>query len=144
MPRTPIPVAIRQLVAHRAHECCEYCRLHQDDADSTHQIDHLMAIKHGGLTASENLALACPLCNRYKGSDLAAIDPVGGMAVPIFNPRTQIWSEHFTFAGAAIIGLTPTGRATVELLRINDAARLIDRQSLMTAGRYPPSHARSS
>jgi len=144
MPRTPIPAAIRQLVIQRAHECCEYCRLHQDDADSTHQMDHLIAIKHGGLTVGENLALACQLCNRYKGPDLAAIDPVGGMIVPIFNPRTQNWSEYFTLAGATIIGLTPAGRATVELLRLNDAARLTDRQTLMTAGRYPPSHARAS
>ena len=137
MPRTHIPIELRRLVVERAHECCEYCLLHQDDAESPHQVDHLIAIEHSGQTISENLALACQLCNRYKGSDLATIDPAEGKIVPLFNPRTQIWSEHFELAGAQILGLTSTGRATVELLRLNDEARLLDRQALIDAGRYP-------
>lgn len=67
MPRTAIPAELRRLVEARAHGCCEYCLLHEDDAESSHQVDHLSAIKHGGAAVSENLALACQLCNRYKG-----------------------------------------------------------------------------
>ncbi len=89
MPRTHVPAALRRLVVERAHECCEYCLLHQADAESHHQLDHLIAIKHGGQPVGENLALACQLCNRYKGSDLAAFDPASGEIVPLFNPRIQ-------------------------------------------------------
>jgi hypothetical protein len=144
MPRVHILAKLRRLVIKRAQECCEYCLLHQDDADFAHQIDHLIALKHGGQTASENLVLACVECNRYKGSDLTSIDPVGGAIVPLFNPRTQTWREHFALEGALLIGQTPTGRATIALLRINDPARVIQRQRLLEAGRYPPPQLRSA
>jgi hypothetical protein len=121
----------------RAYRCCEYCLVHQDDTEAPHHIDHFIAIKHGGLTISENLALACQLCNRYKGSDLVGIDPETGKTVPLFNPRTLAWSEHFELAGARIVGLTEVGRATIQLLRLNDESRLIDRRALIDAGRYP-------
>jgi hypothetical protein len=104
----------------------------------THQIDHLIPLKHGGQTVSANLALACLECNRYKGSDLTALDPLDGTIHPIFNPHTQVWSEHFGLEGARIIGQTPIGRATVALLRLNDRTRLLQRQILIEAGRYPP------
>lgn len=138
MARTPIPSALRRLVIERAQGRCEYCLLHQDDAEAPHQIDHLIALKHEGQTVSENLALACQLCNRHKGSDLAAIDPSDGQVVQLFNPRMQSWGEHFQLSGASIAGLTPSGRATVKRLRLNDESRLIDRQTLMETGRYPP------
>lgn len=63
-----------------------------------------------------------------------------GMIVPLFNPRTQNWNDHFQLSGEQIVGLTPTGRATVELLRLNEDERLTTRQALMLAGRYPPPH----
>lgn len=137
MSRVYIPAELRHLVCERARWCCEYCLLHQDDADAPHQFDHLIALKHDGRTVSENLALACQLCNRYKGSDLAAIDPLTGAPAWLFNPRQQKWHEHFELVGARIIGLTPAGRATVEVLRLNAPSRLIDRQSLLDVGRYP-------
>lgn len=142
MPRAYVPAAIRRFTVERAHQCCEYCLLHQDDAEAPHQIDHLISIKHGGQTITENLALACQLCNRYKGSDVTAIDPLYGEILPVFNPRTQTWNEHFDLVGARLVGLTATGRATVGLLRLNDAARLIDRQALIDVRRYPPPHIR--
>jgi hypothetical protein len=138
MPRVYIPSAIRLEVIERADGQCEFCLLHQDDAETPHQIDHLIAIKHGGRTIAENLALACQLCNRHKGSDLTAIDPEGSAIVPLFNPRAQKWEDHFGLQGARIVGLTPSGRATVILLRLNGEDRLIDRNALAAAGRYPP------
>ncbi|HZS48557.1 MAG TPA: HNH endonuclease signature motif containing protein [Blastocatellia bacterium] len=139
MPRTHIPAETRRLVVERAQGYCEYCLLHQDDTQFSHQIDHLISRKHGGRTVNENLALACLKCNRNKGSDLTAIDPIEQRIVPLFNPRTQIWREHFLFDGERIIGSTATGRATVELLQINDRLRLMQRRRLMAANRYPPS-----
>lgn len=86
----------------------------------------------------KNLALACLKCNRNKGSDLSALDPLDGSIVRLFNPRTQRWAEHFALDGARVIGLTPTGRATVQLLRINDRVRLAQRHKRAVVGRYPP------
>lgn len=140
MPRPHIPNALRRLVLERAQACCEYCLIPQTVGAGMHHIDHLIALKHGGATRDDNLALACIDCNLFKGSDLTAIDPVERAIVPLFNPRTQRWRDHLQLVGARIIGLTPIGRATVALLRLNDDARLIDRQMLMEVRCYPPPH----
>src|SRR5437870_5717070 len=120
MPSRYIPAGLRRLIIERTQQCCEYCLLDQQDTPATHEIDHVIAGKHGGQTQSENLALACLKCNRLKGSDLTALDPLDGSVVPLFNPRLQVWKENFEIAGVLIRGVTPTGRATVALLRLND------------------------
>jgi len=132
-----VPAPLRRLVHERAEERCEYCRIHQDIFPYTHEIDHLVARKHGGQTIAENLALACIDCNRNKGSDLTSIDPITQRIFPLFNPRVQLWESHFVLEGAQIVGLTPIGRATVFLLKINDSTRISTRAALMTAGDYP-------
>jgi len=137
MARLRLPASLRRLVIERAQGCCEYCLIHQDDTEFTHHIDHCLARKHGGQTVSRNLALACVECNLHKGADVAAIDPVEQVTVVLFNPRVQTWSEHFSLDAAHIMGKTPIGRATVALLRMNDPARLLERQRLLVAGRYP-------
>jgi HNH endonuclease len=137
MPRPHIPAKLRRLVINRAGGQCEYCLIHQDDRPETHPIDHVIALKHGGRTVKENLALACVICNGNKGSDLATIDPLNGEIVPLFNPRTQIWGDHFELSGAQINGRTAIGRATAALLRLNDNERISYRESLIDAGRYP-------
>ena len=136
MPSANIPTALRQLVIERANNICEYCLLHQDDTDFTHHIDHIIPRKHSGKTVIENLALACLKCNKYKGSDIAAIDPIDNEITPLFHPRQQIWSEHFELFGAFIIGKTNIGRATAAGLRLNDPARVNQRQELIALGRY--------
>lgn len=95
-------------------------------------------IIHGGESSSDNLVLACLKCNRRKGANLTAIDPVDRTVVIIFNPRLQVWGEHFTLVGAYIVGTTPTGRATTALLRLNDEQRVERRQVLILGQRYPP------
>jgi hypothetical protein len=137
MPRPHIPAKLRRLVINRAGGRCEYCLVHQDDRPETHPIDHVIALKHGGQTVKENLALACVICNGNKGSDLATIDPLSGEIVPLFNPRIQSWGDHFDLSDAQIIGQTAIGRATAALLRLNDDERISYRQSLTNAGRYP-------
>jgi len=83
MPRSHIPHALRQVVIARAGGRCEYCLLHQDDRPKSHQVDHIVARKHGGQTVRENLVLACAVCNNNKGSDLATLDfPIGGFSPP--------------------------------------------------------------
>jgi len=138
MARPHIPNKLRRLVIARARECCEYCLIHQEDRPETHPIDHVIALRHDGLTEAENLALACAICNNLKGTDLSAIDPLTGMIVPLFNPRTQQWSDHFELVnGVEIIGRTDTGRATAALLRLNSHERLSYRRDLAADGRYP-------
>lgn len=105
-------------------------------------IDHVIAEKHGGETAEHNLCLSCYWCNSYKGSDLSSVDwTAGGQIVPLFNPRQQIWSEHFRLDGAHIQPLTASGRVTVYLLRLNAEERLDERELLLALGDYPCSLA---
>ncbi|MCL4267437.1 MAG: HNH endonuclease [Anaerolineae bacterium] len=132
-----IPAELRQFVQERAAGRCEYCRIHQDTSTYNHEIDHIVARKHGGQSIAENLALACLPCNRRKGSDLTTIDPVTGIVVPLFNPRVQRWEDHFVLSGAVINGLTPIGRGTVFLLALNMADRLARRTTLVLEGLYP-------
>jgi hypothetical protein len=129
--------AIRRQVVERARDCCEYCLVHQDLVASTHQVDHVIAEKHGGETSLDNLALSCTLCNRRKGSDLTSLDPENRVIVSLFNPRTQRWSSHFEMDGVRIVGTTPEGRTTVEFLRLNAFERLMERAEWISAGYYP-------
>lgn len=133
---TYVSVAVRQQVIQRAQNRCEYCLYPQDAALFSFEMEHVISTKHGGQTNAENLALACPSCNRAKGSDLGSIDPETGQLTAFFNPRVQTWQEHFRLDRASIIALTPEGRVTVIILQMNDADRLQEREKLIAAGRY--------
>jgi hypothetical protein len=137
MSRVAIPSALRRLVVERANGRCEYCLLHQDDTPVTHPIDHIVAPKHGGATEASNLALACIECNLNKGSDLFSVDPLSGVFIRLFHPRNQRWDVHFALQGEYIVGLTPHGRATVRLLKMNAPERLRQREILIAVNRYP-------
>jgi hypothetical protein len=102
-----------------------------------HEPDHVIAEKHGGPTTLENLAWSCFVCNRFKGSDLASIDPISRRVVTLFHPRTQRWHRHFRLNSARIEGRTASGRATAVLLHLNDEERIAHRLALMEIGRYP-------
>ena len=128
---------LRRTVFERAAGCCEYCRIHQSLVASAHQVDHVIAEKHGGPPTLENLALSCMTCNLRKASDVASFDPDTGDLVPLFNPRTQTWPEHFTLDGPRFVGLTPIGRTTVEFLQLNSFERVIERAELIEAGVFP-------
>ncbi|WP_013325762.1 HNH endonuclease [Gloeothece verrucosa] len=131
-----IPAELRSFVIERAQGQCEYCLIHQDFSIYSHEVDHIIAIKHGGQTTAENLCLSCLSCNRHKGSDLATINLNTGEIIPLFHPRRQKWTEHFTLNNAYIDGLTPIGIATARLLKFNAPNRLIERQILIGQGRY--------
>ncbi len=127
---TYIPAALRRLVEERANRMCEYCLLPANLAFFPHEVDHVIAEKHGGVTDADNLAFTCWRCNRHKGSDLGSFDPETGAFSFLFNPRTQQWSEHFKFEELTLVGLTPEGRTTVRLLQLNSDERLAERQRL--------------
>jgi hypothetical protein len=81
--------------------------------------------------------MACFDCNRFKGSDIASLDPTSGRLVRLFNPRTDAWEEHFQVQGGRIRPLTDVGRATERLLKLNLPARVEIRATLTRTGRYP-------
>lgn len=92
---TRVSSLLRNTVIQRTGSCCEYCLLSQQDISFSFHIEHIIASKHYGKTESDNLCLSCPTCNRYKGSDISSIDPETRKITELFNPRTQVWSEHF-------------------------------------------------
>ena len=137
MNQTRMLASLRREVRERAEERWEYCLLSESQAVLPQEPDHLIALKHGGQTTSENLALACFECNRFKGSDIASIDTITGELVSLFNPRSQRWSEHFRLNGARIIPLTPVGRVTDKILRLNHPSRVEVRRQLIARAQYP-------
>jgi hypothetical protein len=119
------------MIEQRAEWRCEYCLLLAGVSYYAHEADHIIAVKHGGKTVADNLAFTCWRCNRRKGSDLGSFDPQTGKFSFLFNPRTQVWSEHFAlFPDFSILGLTPEGRTTVSFLQLNNERRIAERRSV--------------
>jgi hypothetical protein len=96
----------------------------------------MISLKHGGSTEPDNLAYACALCNRAKGSDIGSI-ATSGELTRFFNPRTDRWSEHFRLDGAKIEPLTAIGEVTVRIFGFNESARLHEREEMIRFGTYP-------
>jgi hypothetical protein len=134
---TTIPAALRRLVIQRAGNRCEYCGLSQAGQEATFHIDHVIPVAAGGGTVEDNLALACVSCSLYKSARQMVQDPQTGATVKIFNPRQQIWKEHFEWNGVRVNGLTATGRATIDALRMNRALILAIRAEEELLGRHP-------
>jgi hypothetical protein len=109
--------------------------VHEDNAGFPHQIDHIISRKHGGSSGIGNLAYACILCNRYKGTDIASIDH-SGRPIRLFDPRRDSWDEHFKLDGPIIQPLTPVGAVTARMLRLNAAERVIERRLFQALGSY--------
>ena len=137
MSQTYIPAETRRLVIGRAGRCCEYRLIHEDDMYFGCEVDHVVSEKHGGLTVAENLAYACLVCNRYKGSDLGSILVPAGDLIRFFNPRIDVWSDHFSLDGVLIKPLTAIGQVTERIFRFNAMERLMEREALRAIGRYP-------
>ncbi len=129
---TYVSVALRKLVIQRAKSRCEYCLYPQAVSLFALEIEHIIAEKHRGQTTADNLALACPNCNRLKGSDISLIDPDTDLLTPLFHPRQQQWTDHFYLSSTAeIMPITAEGRVTAFLLQFNHPERIKERQFLM-------------
>lgn len=116
--------ALRQLVRRRAAGVCEYCGLRQEQEPLPFHLEHILARQHGGADTPDNLAVACHHCNLHKGPNLSGVDPETDVLSRLFNPRQDKWEVHFLQADGAVVGLTPIGRTTVRLLRMNEDGRL--------------------
>ncbi len=127
---------IREQAGHR----CGYCQSSQRYVLGLLEIDHIIPQAHGGTNDQENLWLACRLCNGFKATQTQAYDPITQQQVKLFQPRQQIWAEHFKWSedGTQIIGLTPCGRATVVALQLNHIIAVTVRHEWVAAGWHPP------
>ncbi len=134
---TSIPEKLRRLVRERAGNCCEYCLLSQEDSGFPYHAEHIRSRRHKGETEQNNLCWSCPDCNTFKGTDIGSIDDETDQFVRLFNPRSQKWADYFRLNGALIEALTPEGRVTVFLLRLNRPQHLMAREPLIRLGRYP-------
>lgn len=130
-----ISAELRQTIADRANLLCEYCLIAEADTFYGCEVDHIISLKHGGSSEPNNLAYACALCNRAKGSDVGSVS-ASGEFTRFFNPRTDRWAEHFRLDGAVIRPLTIIGEVTARILGFNDSARLHEREEMIRFGKY--------
>lgn len=141
MARAYIPVEVERRVRAAARNRCGYCLSPQHLVMARLEIEHIIPLSKQGSSDESNLWLACPLCNRYKSDKTTAVDPETGEIVELFNPRTQVWSEHFQWSedGLLIVGRTTTGRATVVALHLSDDPDALQvRGYWVLAGWHPP------
>jgi HNH endonuclease len=128
---------LRRLIAARANYLCEYCLVAEEDTYFGCEVDHIISVKHGGVTEAENLAYACAFCNRHKGSDIASISQHTGSLVRFYNPRIDRWADHFELDGLYIKSVSEIGEVTARILRFNDSEQILEREALSAIGRYP-------
>jgi len=128
----------RELVRKRAGNRCEYCPIHQYTQSAAFHIDHVIPANKGGKSVAHNLALACPHCDRQKWDFVEAPVPAANRSAPLFNPRTPHWADHFVFWGYRVVGITPTGKATAELLKLNHEPKVRVREIEQSLGLFPP------
>jgi hypothetical protein len=138
--RRRVPAAIGRRVRERAGYRCGYCLCSETLLGMPMEFDHLIPQAVGGTTHEDNLWLACRRCNAFKGTQTHALDPQSGERVTLFNPRQQVWIDHFAWSedGTEIIGKTACGRSTVLALRMNLVEIVVARRSWVSVGWWPP------
>ena len=141
MPSAYIIAEDRRLVIARAQGRCEYCLCWVSYATESFAVEHIIPVARGGASALDNLAFACSGCNGHKYNKVTAIDALDGKEAPLFHPRRQRWQDHFEWSEdyLTIVGLTPTGRATITALHVNRPGVVNLRGLLYLAGKHPPS-----
>jgi hypothetical protein len=135
-----LSAAVRARVRAEARNRCGYCQSSQRYVLGMLEIDHIIPKGRGGSDEEANLWLACRMCNSFKGTQVAARDPLHGRRVRLFNPRRQRWSRHFHWSedGTRILGRTSCGRATVMALQLNHVIAVMVRREWVAAGWHPP------
>lgn len=103
-------------------------------------IEHIHPYERGGAHDLDNFAFSCQGYNNHKYTKTEGRDPEDGTLVGLFHPRQDRWTDHFAWSESftIIVGLTPTGRATVEALRLNRPGLVNLRRLLVDAGEHPP------
>ena len=135
-----ITEATQNQVRQRAKLLCEYCHASEQWQYVSFTVDHVIPLTKGGANSIDNLALACFHCNLQKSDKIVAFDEQSLSEIPLFNPRTDSWQKHFIWSTDTllIIGLTPTGRATIAALAFNRARIINIRAADREIRRHPP------
>ena len=135
-----ISVGLQQQVRERFANCCAYCRTAEVLSVAIFEFEHIVPRAAGGAAAFDNLCFSCPTCNRYKSDLVLAPDPVTLNEVALFHPQQQRWLEHFSWNEDAtlIVGLTPTGRATIAALKMNRPQMIRVRKMWVAMDEHPP------
>lgn len=127
----------RKLVMARAGYRCEYCRILEYLSSFDYHIDHIIGVQHGGSSSLNNLAYVCSACNWKKGPNISTILHLDGPLIPLFNPRTQDWFEHFEVKKGILEAKTLIAEATIKLLELNRDNKIEERFEMMIADFYP-------
>ena len=129
----------RLLLKIRARYLCEYCLCPEKYNPDPFPSDHIIPESKGGTDDLINRALACWGCNGLKSDCTEAIDPVTGKLAPLYNPRQDVWADHFRWEESftLLIGISPTGRATVSKLELNRENVVNVRTLLHKFGKHP-------
>jgi hypothetical protein len=135
-----IAAELRRRIRESFAECCAYCHTAEHLTVVTFEVDHILPTSAGGPTTFENLCFTCPMCNRHKGDRTSVLEPATGKVVALFHPQRDRWSEHFAWSadGSELVGLTPTGRATVAALRMNRPQLVRMRKLWSALDEHPP------
>ncbi len=126
-------------IAERAGRRCEYCKTPQVVTAQPFHLDHIIPRSLGGKATLDNLCYACPRCNYLKGAQTKEIDPQTGKQIPLFNPKSHQWEEHFVWEddGVTVVGNTAIGRTTVAALKLNAEIMLRARVLWLKLGLLP-------
>lgn len=140
MTESRLSVSQREAVIRRACSCCEYCRAQEQFSPDPFSVEHIIPLSKGGVSTLDNLALSCQGCNGRKYISTHAIDSVTGEEAPLYHPRLHQWSDHFVWNAdyTQVLGITPTGRATVEKLQLNREGLVNLRRILYPLKLHPP------
>ena len=143
MPTKRVTAALRRVVMGRAHDHFEYCRIPARFATQSFTVEHITPRDAGGETVLSNLAWSCFGCNAHKHTATHGADPETSEHVALFHPRQQPWLHHFEWGAdlTRILGKTPSGRATIEVLHLNRTGLVNLRRVLASSGDHPPSEA---
>jgi HNH endonuclease len=135
-----ISETLKARIREQAGDRCGYCQSLQKYVWGTLEIEHTLPKSKGGQTTESNLWLACRPCNGYKADQTDGIDPITQNRVPLFNPRTQKWRDHFTWSddGISILGITSIGRVTIQALQMNNPYAITVRSAWVSVGWHPP------
>ena len=130
----------KRVVIERANGCCEYCYSQLCFTNHSFSIEHIIPKSQGGESDLDNLALSCQSCNNHKYTKTESVDPLSRRMIPLYHPRQHQWGDHFAWNDdcTLIIGLTPTGRATVEAVCLNKSGLINLRRILYAIGNHPP------
>lgn len=129
-------------VRKRANYCCEYCQSLEDFSPQTFSMEHVIPIILGGNSTLANLALSCQTCNNHKYNKIEVFDEVTQQTISLFNPRKDVWTEHFQWSDdfKYILSITDIGRVTSKTLDLNRPSLLNFRYAVALAGKHPPLH----